>query len=44
MSEQQPTPCGTCHGTGGTTVDTSSDGITRQNWQSCTTCHGTGSR
>lgn len=34
--------CGTCHGTGGKTVDTSSGGITRQSWVSCGTCHGTG--
>ncbi|MEU5632141.1 hypothetical protein ACH47C_23525 [Streptomyces rishiriensis] len=34
--------CGTCHGTGGKTVDTSSGGVTRQHWVSCGTCHGTG--
>lgn len=43
MSEQQSQPCGACAGQGGTTVDTSGDGITRQNWQTCTACNGTGS-
>jgi len=42
MSEQQPIPCGTCSGAGGTTVDTSSNGTTRQNWQTCQACGGTG--
>lgn len=34
--------CGSCSGAGGKTVDTSSDGVTRQHWQTCTTCNGTG--
>ncbi|MEV6533659.1 hypothetical protein AB0M86_29375 [Streptomyces sp. NPDC051639] len=34
--------CGSCGGTGGQTVDTSSGGITRQTWVSCGSCHGTG--
>lgn len=42
MSEQQPRPCPSCGGTGGATVDTSSDGVTRQSWQSCQGCGGTG--
>lgn len=37
-------PCGACGGTGGKTVDTSENGVSRQNWQSCGTCHGTGTR
>ena len=37
-------PCGACNGTGGKTVDTSENGVSRQNWQSCGTCHGTGTR
>lgn len=41
MSEQ-PRPCGSCGGTGGTVVDTSSDGVTRQSWQSCGSCGGSG--
>lgn len=44
MSGQQPTPCGTCHGAGGQVHDTSSNGITRQSWQTCQTCHGAGTR
>lgn len=35
-------PCGTCHGAGGHTVDTSSGGITRQGWLRCDDCQGTG--
>ncbi|MDX2981608.1 hypothetical protein ACTFBT_38190 [Streptomyces microflavus] len=35
-------PCTSCQGAGGRTVDTSSDGVTRQHWQSCTPCGGTG--
>ncbi len=42
MSAPTPPPCGTCHGQGGTVNDTSSGGITRQNWQTCQPCHGTG--
>ncbi|MGW6469456.1 hypothetical protein [Streptomyces rubiginosohelvolus] len=34
--------CGSCGGAGGKTVDTSSDGVSRQHWQTCTTCNGTG--
>ncbi|MER5200512.1 hypothetical protein ACWD3J_44135 [Streptomyces sp. NPDC002755] len=34
--------CGSCQGTGGHTVDTSSGGITRQGWMRCGTCQGTG--
>ncbi|MEU2762964.1 hypothetical protein [Streptomyces sp. NPDC007094] len=34
--------CKSCGGTGGRTVDTSSDGVSRQHWQTCTTCNGTG--
>lgn len=43
MSEQ-PQPCPTCHGAGGTVHDTSSGGITRQHWKSCSTCNGSGQR
>ncbi len=35
-------PCQSCGGAGGRMVDTSSDGVMRQNWQSCTTCNGSG--
>lgn len=40
----QPTPqaCTGCSGSGGRIVDTSSDGITRQNWITCQACGGTG--
>ncbi|MEU5416566.1 hypothetical protein [Streptomyces clavifer] len=34
--------CGSCSGTGGRVVDTSSDGVSRQHWQSCGACGGTG--
>ncbi|MFI8007957.1 hypothetical protein [Streptomyces sp. NPDC086010] len=34
--------CGSCSGAGGRVVDTSSDGVSRQHWQSCTDCGGTG--
>ncbi|MFJ3594570.1 hypothetical protein ACIQUY_34840 [Streptomyces sp. NPDC090231] len=34
--------CSSCHGAGGTMIDTSSDGVTRQHWHSCTACGGTG--
>ncbi|WP_331763427.1 hypothetical protein [Streptomyces anulatus] len=34
--------CTRCGGTGGQTIDTSSDGVSRQNWQSCQPCGGTG--
>jgi DnaJ-class molecular chaperone len=41
---QQPTPrtCTGCNGDGGRTVDTSSNGIVRQNWKTCDTCNGSG--
>lgn len=42
---QQPTPpqtCPTCQGHKGAVIDTSSNGITRQHWQTCTPCSGTG--
>lgn len=42
MSEQQPPPCTACSGTGGHTVDTSNNGVVRQNWKSCQSCSGTG--
>ncbi|MFD7532227.1 hypothetical protein ACFV8E_32310 [Streptomyces sp. NPDC059849] len=35
-------PCQSCGGQGGQTVDTSSDGVTRQNWVICQTCRGSG--
>ncbi|MFD7761868.1 hypothetical protein [Streptomyces microflavus] len=35
-------PCTSCQGAGGRTVDTSSDGVSRQHWQSCTPCGGSG--
>ncbi|MFD4224757.1 hypothetical protein [Streptomyces griseus] len=35
-------PCTSCGGKGGKTVDTSGDGVSRQNWQSCQPCGGTG--
>ncbi|MFJ2094684.1 hypothetical protein ACIOEW_36325 [Streptomyces sp. NPDC087901] len=34
--------CQPCGGQGGRMVDTSSDGVTRQHWQSCTSCSGSG--
>ncbi|MFD9601772.1 hypothetical protein ACFQ6O_43815 [Streptomyces sp. NPDC056441] len=34
--------CGTCGGQGGQMVDTSSDGVIRQNWVSCQACRGSG--
>ncbi|WP_328698512.1 hypothetical protein [Streptomyces sp. NBC_00342] len=34
--------CSSCQGAGGKMIDTSSDGVTRQTWQSCTACGGTG--
>ncbi len=34
--------CTSCQGAGGKEVDTSSDGVSRQNWQSCQPCGGTG--
>ncbi|MGW0669797.1 hypothetical protein [Streptomyces sp. NPDC002746] len=34
--------CSSCQGAGGKMIDTSSDGVTRQHWQSCTACGGTG--
>jgi DnaJ-class molecular chaperone len=40
----QPQTCTTCAGTGGKTVDTSSGGVQRQNWQTCGTCRGSGTR
>ena len=42
MSERQSKQCGTCHGNGGKTVDTSSNGIQRRNWKTCGTCQGSG--
>lgn len=41
---EQPTPrtCTGCGGNGGRTEDTSSNGITRQNWVSCGSCGGSG--
>lgn len=42
MSEQQPQPCGNCGGQKGHVVDTSSGGVSRQNWQTCQACAGTG--
>lgn len=34
---EQPTPepCSNCNGAGGTVIDTSSDGVTRQTWKPC---------
>ncbi|MGW6684909.1 hypothetical protein ACWGBO_34340 [[Kitasatospora] papulosa] len=34
--------CGSCSGAGGRVVDSSSDGVSRQHWESCTACAGTG--
>lgn len=34
--------CGSCGGTGGTTVDSSEDGVTRKTWYTCTACGGSG--
>ncbi|MFL4496474.1 hypothetical protein ACJ6WD_35330 [Streptomyces sp. VTCC 41912] len=34
--------CGQCDGAGGRTEDTSSGGVSRQNWVTCTACRGTG--
>ncbi|WP_370424317.1 hypothetical protein AB8O64_36815 (plasmid) [Streptomyces sp. QH1-20] len=34
--------CASCRGKGGRMVDTSSDGVTRQTWQTCTACGGSG--
>jgi len=43
MSEQQQSsPCTSCGGDKGKVVDTSSDGVIRQNWQTCQGCGGTG--
>lgn len=42
MSEHQAQPCGSCQGRGGTVIDSSSNGVTRQTWQSCGTCQGRG--
>jgi len=36
--------CSECAGAGGKTVDTSSGGVTRQNWERCQPCNGTGNR
>lgn len=41
MSEQ-PRPCTGCGGSGGRIVDTSSDGVSRQSWQTCPSCSGSG--
>lgn len=35
-------PCTSCNGKGGRVIDTSSDGIQRQTWESCGGCGGTG--
>ncbi|MFE2712256.1 hypothetical protein ACFXKI_09760 [Streptomyces mirabilis] len=42
MSEQQPRACTDCAGNKGQVVDTSSDGVIRQNWAACQGCGGTG--
>ncbi|MFE9645295.1 hypothetical protein ACFYO0_14500 [Streptomyces sp. NPDC006365] len=42
--QPSPPPCEACSGDGGTVVDTSSDGVTRESWKSCGSCHGTGTR
>ncbi|MFB6814509.1 hypothetical protein ACFCV8_08180 [Streptomyces sp. NPDC056347] len=34
--------CQSCGGQGGRTEDTSSDGVTRQNWVMCRSCNGSG--
>ncbi|WP_331764277.1 hypothetical protein OG524_36845 (plasmid) [Streptomyces sp. NBC_01520] len=34
--------CSSCGGTGGRIVDTSGDGVSRQNWESCSSCGGSG--
>jgi hypothetical protein len=34
--------CQSCGGTGGQVVDTSSDGVSRQHWQTCQACGGSG--
>ncbi|MDG9687723.1 hypothetical protein QC334_34205 [Streptomyces sp. DH18] len=34
--------CTSCQGAGGKEIDTSSDGVSRQHWQSCQPCGGTG--
>jgi DnaJ-class molecular chaperone len=46
MSKQQhtPTPCTACGGTGGIVIDTSSEGVLRQNWHTCGACGGTGTQ
>lgn len=41
-SSAPPRPCPDCKGAGGSTRDTSSDGIARQSWDRCTPCRGTG--
>ncbi|MEW2313547.1 hypothetical protein AB0918_33760 [Streptomyces sp. NPDC006864] len=41
-ASQQGRPCTPCQGAGGKTVDTSGDGVSRQNWQTCVPCGGTG--
>lgn len=40
--EPTPQPCSTCQGRKGAVIDTSSNGVTRQHWQSCGPCSGTG--
>ncbi|MFF8423134.1 hypothetical protein [Streptomyces sp. NPDC015680] len=35
-------PCQSCGGQGGQMVDTSGDGVSRQNWQTCQSCGGSG--
>jgi DnaJ-class molecular chaperone len=34
--------CQRCGGSGGQTVDTSGDGVSRQHWQTCQACGGSG--
>ncbi|MFC9183322.1 hypothetical protein ACFTZJ_21935 [Streptomyces globisporus] len=41
-ASQSGGPCNSCSGQGGKIVDTSSDGVSRQNWQTCIPCGGTG--
>lgn len=41
---REPRPCKSCEGNGGRSVDTSSDGVARQTWQTCKPCRGTGRR
>ncbi|MFE4018560.1 hypothetical protein ACFXPZ_14220 [Streptomyces sp. NPDC059101] len=34
--------CSRCSGAGGTVIDSSGGGVTRQSWQTCTACNGSG--